>query len=101
MWEKYCTTECARSATTTKPCKASSRRSPLNSSSSMTAAPRARNCMNALIFVDTNVFVYSRQTNEPFKQPCAARWVERLWKDQTGRTSVQVLNELYVTLTRK
>ena len=31
----------------------------------------------------------------------AARWLERLWEEQTGRTSVQVLNEYYVTLTDK
>jgi predicted nucleic acid-binding protein len=57
--------------------------------------------MTAQIFVDTNVFVYAKQASEPTKQPLAARWLERLWEEQTGRTSVQVLNEYYVTLTRK
>jgi predicted nucleic acid-binding protein len=57
--------------------------------------------MTAQIFVDTNVFVYAKQASEPTKQPLAARWLERLWGEQTGRTSVQVLNEYYVTLTRK
>jgi predicted nucleic acid-binding protein len=57
--------------------------------------------MTAQTFVDTNVFVYARQSNEATKQPMAARWLERLWQEQTGRTSVQVLNEYYVTLTRK
>ncbi len=57
--------------------------------------------MTAPIFVDTNVFVYARQAGEPMKQPLAARWLERLWNEQTGRTSVQVLNEYYTTLTRK
>jgi predicted nucleic acid-binding protein len=57
--------------------------------------------MTARIFVDTNVFVYAKQAREPVKQPLAARWLERLWSDQTGRTSVQVLNEYYTTLTRK
>jgi hypothetical protein len=28
--------------------------------------------MTAPVFVDTNVFVYSRQANEPVKQPIAA-----------------------------
>lgn len=57
--------------------------------------------MTAPIFVDANVFVYSRQANEPVKQPLAAEWIERLWKDQTGRTSLQVISETYVTLSRK
>jgi predicted nucleic acid-binding protein len=57
--------------------------------------------MNAQIFVDTDVFVYAKQSNEPAKQAVAARWLKRLWEEQTGRTSVQVLNEYYVTLTRK
>ena len=57
--------------------------------------------MTARIFVDTNVFVYAKQAREPVKQPLAAQWLERLWSDQTGRTSVQVLNEYYTALTRK
>jgi predicted nucleic acid-binding protein len=57
--------------------------------------------MTAPVFVDTNVFVYSRQANEPVKQPVAAEWIERLWKDQAGRTSLQVISETYVTMTRK
>jgi predicted nucleic acid-binding protein len=57
--------------------------------------------MTARIFVDTNVFVYAKQALEPKKQPLAAQWLERLWSEQTGRTSVQVLNEYYTTLTRK
>lgn len=57
--------------------------------------------MTAPVFVDTSVFVYARQANEPLKQPLAQQWIERLWQEQTGRISIQVLNELYVTLTRK
>jgi predicted nucleic acid-binding protein len=67
----------------------------------MAAVRREMNCMSALIFVDTNVFVYAKQASEHMKQPLAARWLERLWDEQTGRTSVQVLNEYYTTLTRK
>jgi predicted nucleic acid-binding protein len=52
-------------------------------------------------FVDTNVLVYARDTSEPDKQPLATAWMEHLWRTQTGRTSVQVLNEYYVTVTRK
>jgi predicted nucleic acid-binding protein len=57
--------------------------------------------MTALVFVDTNVFVYARQVREAQKQPIAAQWIERLWHEQLGRVSMQVLNECYVTLTRQ
>jgi predicted nucleic acid-binding protein len=57
--------------------------------------------MTARIFVDTNVFVYAKQASEHIKQPLASSWVQRLWEEQTGRTSVQVLNEYYTTMTRK
>jgi predicted nucleic acid-binding protein len=57
--------------------------------------------MTAPVFVDTNVFVYARQANERSRQPLAAQWIERLWREETGRTSMQVLGECYVTLTRK
>jgi predicted nucleic acid-binding protein len=67
----------------------------------MAVGRREKNCMTARIFVDTNVFVYAKQASEHMKQPLAARWLERLWDEQIGRTSVQVLNEYYTTLTRK
>lgn len=57
--------------------------------------------MTAPVFVDTNVLVYAYQLNEPVKQPIAAQWIESLWQEQRGRTSMQVLNECYVTLVRK
>jgi predicted nucleic acid-binding protein len=57
--------------------------------------------MTAPVFVDTNVLVYARDSGEPAKQKIAARWLADLWKEQTGRTSVQVLSEYYVTVTRK
>jgi predicted nucleic acid-binding protein len=52
-------------------------------------------------FVDTNVLVYARDASEPDKQPCAEAWMQHLWRTRSGRTSVQVLNEYYVTVTRK
>ena len=57
--------------------------------------------MSAPIFVDTNVLVYAHQANELIKQPIATQWIERLWQEQCGRLSMQVLSEYYVTLTRK
>lgn len=53
------------------------------------------------VFVDTNVLVYARDAADPAKQEQAASWIDHLWATGTGRLSVQVLQELYVTLTRK
>ena len=53
------------------------------------------------VFVDTNVIVYRFDTSEPDKQRQAERWHERLWRSREGRVSVQVLEELYSSLTRK
>jgi predicted nucleic acid-binding protein len=57
--------------------------------------------MSAPVFVDTNVLVYARDAGAPVKQARAAAWLEFLWREQLGRTSMQVLSEYYVALTRK
>lgn len=57
--------------------------------------------MTATCFVDTNVFVYSVDTSEPAKQKVARHWLDLLWSSRAGRTSVQVLSEYFVTVTRK
>lgn len=53
------------------------------------------------VFVDTNVLVYARDATEPEKQRRAAEWMAALWDGRRGRLSTQVLQEYYVTLTRK
>ena len=57
--------------------------------------------MIAPVFVDANVLVYARDAREVVKQPRAAEWMARLWSERAGRTSMQVLAEFYVTVTRK
>jgi predicted nucleic acid-binding protein len=57
--------------------------------------------MTAAVFVDTNVFVYARDTRDPVRQARAAQWLEHLWRTRAGRLSVQVLNEYFDTTTRK
>lgn len=53
------------------------------------------------VFVDTNVLVYARDTAAVDKQASAQHWMDRLWQTGSGRLSTQVLNEYYVTVTRK
>jgi predicted nucleic acid-binding protein len=57
--------------------------------------------VSVLVFVDTNVLVYARDSTEPGKQARAAEWMARLWDEGSGRLSAQVLQEYYVTVTRK
>lgn len=54
-----------------------------------------------LVFVDTNVLVYLRDSTEPEKQRQAAEWMGHLWQTGRGRISAQVLREYYVTVTVK
>jgi predicted nucleic acid-binding protein len=54
-----------------------------------------------LTFVDANVLVYSQDPRDPLKKARAEEWLERLWQQRTGRTSVQVLSEFYTVATRK
>jgi predicted nucleic acid-binding protein len=52
-------------------------------------------------FVDTNVLVYAEDRDAGHKHDVARELVVGLWNDRTGVLSVQILQELYVTLTRK
>lgn len=57
--------------------------------------------MTAPVFVDTNVLVYAIDLAAGDRHIAARRWMEALWPRQAGRVSVQVLQEFYVTVTRK
>ena len=52
-------------------------------------------------FVDANVLVYAFDASARTKRAAAARLLERLWESGTGCLSVQVLQEFFVTVTRK
>lgn len=52
-------------------------------------------------FVDTNVLVYAHDTAAGPKRDAARVLLEQLWLTKTGCLSIQVLQELYVTLTLK
>lgn len=58
--------------------------------------------MNVLkTFVDTNVIVYAYDTTAGEKHIRARKIMMDLWRTGGGMISTQVLQELYVTLTRK
>ena len=57
--------------------------------------------MGVNCFVDTNILVYSRDASEPEKQIKAKQWLTKLWQQESGRISAQVMNEYYVTVTQK
>jgi predicted nucleic acid-binding protein len=53
------------------------------------------------IFVDTNVLVYSYDSDAGPKHTTARSILIELWSSRTGAVSAQVLQEFYVTVTRK
>lgn len=57
--------------------------------------------MSDKFFVDTNILVYARDAGAGQKHVIASALLAKLWRDRTARISVQVLNEYYVTVTRK
>lgn len=57
--------------------------------------------MTGLVFVDTNILLYSIDSRDPRKQMLAKQWLDRLWRTQTGRTGLQVLNEFYFNATTR
>jgi predicted nucleic acid-binding protein len=52
-------------------------------------------------FVDTNVLVYAHDDSAGAKRDQARALLEQLWESRDGCLSVQVLQEFFVTVTRK
>jgi len=52
-------------------------------------------------FIDTNILVYAHDTSAGAKHALARNLVEELWASRNGCLSIQVLQEFYVTVTRK
>ena len=57
--------------------------------------------MTVRCFVDASVLLHARDPRDPLKQARAAEWLERLWQQRSGRTSIQALSEFYLTATRR
>jgi predicted nucleic acid-binding protein len=52
-------------------------------------------------FVDTNILVYAHDDSAGVKRDQARSLVEQLWESRDGCLSVQVLQEFFVSVTRK
>jgi predicted nucleic acid-binding protein len=52
-------------------------------------------------FCDTNVLAYAYDTRMPTKRDIALGIVTRLWAEENGALSIQVMQELFMALTRK
>jgi len=52
-------------------------------------------------FLDTNILLYAYDAGSPAKRAVAAQIVEDLWKSGNGILSTQVLQDLFVNITKK
>jgi predicted nucleic acid-binding protein len=57
--------------------------------------------MSELVFVDTNILLYAHDLDAGSKRQRCIDSLRRLWDEDTGRLSVQVLQEFYVNVTSK
>jgi predicted nucleic acid-binding protein len=60
-----------------------------------------RSTSGELTFVDTNVLIYAYDRSAGAKHTAARSLIAGLWEARTGVLSTQVLQEFYVTVTRK
>lgn len=57
--------------------------------------------MSGVAFVDSNILIYAHDRDAGLRRERARQLCEKLWEERSGCVSVQVLQELYVTITRK
>lgn len=57
--------------------------------------------MNGIAFVDSNLLIYAHDRDAGPKRELAMALLERLWSERSGILSVQVLQEFFVTVTRR
>jgi predicted nucleic acid-binding protein len=57
--------------------------------------------MNGKVFLDTNILVYAHDLDAGIKHQVAVKIVKDMWNHRTGVLSTQVLQEFYMTLTKK
>lgn len=57
--------------------------------------------MSGAAFVDSNILIYAHDRDAGARRERARQLCEKLWQERSGCLSVQVLQEFYVTATRK
>jgi len=57
--------------------------------------------MSGVAFVDSNILIYAHDRDAGPRRERARQLCEKLWEERSGCVSVQVLQEFYVTVTRK
>jgi predicted nucleic acid-binding protein len=57
--------------------------------------------MSGVAFVDSNILIYAHDRDAGPRRERARQLCENLWHERSGCMSVQVLQEFYVTVTRK
>jgi predicted nucleic acid-binding protein len=57
--------------------------------------------MKDKFFLDTNILVYAKDADAGHKKEISQSIIEKLWRENTGRISYQVLSEYMVVLTKK
>jgi len=57
--------------------------------------------MNGRVFLDTNILVYAHDLDAGMKHRVALKIVKDIWDKKTGVVSTQVLQEFYMTVTKK
>ena len=56
---------------------------------------------NARQFIDTNILVYAHDATAGQKHETAKSLIQSLWYSREGKLSIQVLQEFYLTITKK
>jgi predicted nucleic acid-binding protein len=57
--------------------------------------------MKDKVFIDTNILIYAHDLDAGEKHILANSLIKKIWREENGVISTQVLQEFYVTLTRK
>jgi len=57
--------------------------------------------MKDKVFLDTNILIYAHDMDAGVKHDAARSIVEKIWDDEAGIISTQVIQEFYVNVTRK
>lgn len=57
--------------------------------------------MKDKVFLDTNILIYAHDMDSGLKHDVALSIIKKIWEEETGIISTQVIQEFYVNVTRK